>query len=202
MKQKQRLVLCAPTYSCDSVIPTTYPALPTPTGLWKSLLRKPVHAFMLSSNETLTESLLGASHHLGSVLRACAPYERAEASHMRSLTAAGIMTLASLIMPSSSPGNDLCGGDLWVASLFPSRVDSVSPAKSLGTLLATPYQHAPDLKLLLSLAYPSSSPPEPWPLLSQVAMPGSGKCLDVSGAFWPLSFILFFLICVYYFNYV
>lgn len=129
---------------------------------------------------------------LGCILRACVPYEQTEASHGRSLTAAKLMTLASLIMPSSSSGSDLCRDDLRVSSLFPSPIDSVSPAKSLGTLLATLYQCASDLKLCPSLAYPTSSPPEPWPLLSQVAKLGSGKCLGVSGAFWPLSFTLFF----------
>lgn len=93
-------------------------------------------------------------------------------------------------MLSSSSG----WGCLWVSSLFPSPIDSVSPAKSLGTLPATPYQCASDLKQLPSLANSPSSPPEPWPLLSQAATSGSGKCLHVSGAFWPLSFILFFLI--------
>lgn len=183
MKQKQRLVPYTPTCSCDSAMTLAYSALPTPTGFQNILLGKPVHALMLSSNETFTEILLSASHCPGFILRACVPCEQAEASHVRSLTAAKLMTLASLIMPSSSSGNDLCRDGLWVSSLFPSPINSVSPARSLGTLLATPYQCISDLKLCPSLAYPTSSPPEPWPLLSQVAKLGSGKCLDVSGTF-------------------
>lgn len=125
---------------------------------------------------------------LGSILRVCAPYEGAEASHV-SLTAAELMTLVSSKCP-LSPSHDLCGSSLWVSPLFPSPIDSssVSPAMSLGTLLAIPYQCASDLGLLLSLAYPPSSPLEPWRLLPQVAKPESGKCLGVSGALWSLFF--------------
>lgn len=138
---------------------------------------------------------------LGSILRACAPYEKAEASHVRSLTAAELMPLVS---PQCSP-RPLVMTFVGAASgslLFFPPTSILCPQPSLlGLSLATPYQYASDLKWLPSLANPPSSPPEPWPLLSQAATSGSGKCLHVSGAFWPLSFILsLFKNCIYYFN--